>query len=406
MKYRFQWFDSFASLPFSQQTWDPMTIHFPHPFFSWTWLYSLEASGSVTPKTGWQPAHVIGWKEDSDQPLVAGVFYIRNTSWGELFFDFQWAQAAEQLQLPYYPKLVGTIPATPVQGYQFLISPSISDEEKELLMSALFTELKTFAWDQKLNQIALLFLDPSIHSIAQLQGYGLWAQHRFEWQNNHYQSFDQFQNTFTKNQRKNIRKERIAMADQGLSMEFLNGSETDSSDWNHMNWFYNHTNAQFGPYAAKFLNNQFFDLLGSFKPSYITLAKVIESKMSIGNEKPLAMAFLAQSSNRMFGRYWGMAEERKFLHFNLCYYWPQEFCINNGIEFFDPGVGSFHKARRGFVSKPVYSAHLFRNDQMQHIWDTNVPRLNNGLLEQIEEINNEMPQKPDIFGSNQIDLSK
>lgn len=404
MHYRFQWFDSFATLPFNQKTWDAMTTNLAHPFFSWTWLFSLEESGSVQPKSGWQPAHLVAWTEDSDQPIAAGVFYIRATSWGELFFDFQWAQAAEQLQLPYYPKLVGTIPATPAQGYQLLFAPHVSAQERSVLTLAIFDELKTFAWDQKLNQIALLFLDPSMESMAKGQGYGLWAQHRFEWENNQYQTFEDFQNTFTKNQRKNIRKERMAMKDQGLSLRFVSGSDTSPRDWQYMNWFYNHTNAQFGPYAAKFLNNDFFDLLGSYKPSYITLARVDESGSNSDESKPLGMAFLAQNNHRMFGRYWGMAEERKFLHFNLCYYGPQEHCIQNHIDFFDPGVGSFHKARRGFISKPVYSAHLFRNDQMQQIWNSNVPRLNKDLLDQIREINLEMPHKVDILGSGQIDL--
>jgi predicted N-acyltransferase len=45
------------------------------------------------------------------------------------------------------------------------------------------------------------------------------------------------------------------------------------------------------------------------------------------------------------------------MHFELCYYLPIEWAIQNGIKRFEAGAQGDHKLKRGFLPKPCYSAH-------------------------------------------------
>ena len=59
----------------------------------------------------------------------------------------------------------------------------------------------------------------------------------------------------------------------------------------------------------------------------------------------------------LFGRYWGAAEERPFLHFNVCFYHSIDECIARGLARFEPGAGGQHKLVRGFEPSITHSAH-------------------------------------------------
>ena len=70
-----------------------------------------------------------------------------------------------------------------------------------------------------------------------------------------------------------------------------------------------------------------------------------------------AAAFNLLKSGRLYGRYWGCTREVEFAHFEVCMYYPIEWCIQNGVEVFEPGAGGEHKYERGFEPTRTYSAH-------------------------------------------------
>ena len=404
MNLEFSWHQSFERLPASPDEWNALADGVGHPFFAWSWLYALEKSGSISPATGWNPMHLIARR--SGQTLGAAVLYARTSSWGELFFDFSWAQLAAQSGLGYYPKIVGTVPATPAEGYRFLTAPTLSESEVASVHEALLDQIQAKARELGMQQIAYLFTDPQWRSLPASRGMHLWAHHQFRWRNRGYLSFGDFAQTFRKNQRRNILRERRTNAQAGYVYRIVPGNLAPSEAWEAMFEFYDRTNSQFGPYAARFLNREFFQILGDLKPPYIRLLTAHEENHQTNNieappildgwkPNPSAMAFLGATDKGLFGRYWGAKEETDFLHFNICYYVPQEYAIQQQLEFFDPGVGSFHKTRRGFESFPVYSAHWFADSTMDELWRQHIPRLNAGLQAQLDELNSEMPQKPD-----------
>ena len=73
----------------------------------------MQQCGATTPETGWSPCHVE--REGAWLPL-----YGRDHSRGEYVFDFSWADAYQRHGLAYYPKLVTSVPFTPVVGPRWL----------------------------------------------------------------------------------------------------------------------------------------------------------------------------------------------------------------------------------------------------------------------------------------------
>src|SRR5205085_11511471 len=62
------------------------------PFLSHEFLHALEASGSATARTGWQPQHLVAQTPDGTVVGVAPC-YLKSHSCGEYVFDHGWADA-------------------------------------------------------------------------------------------------------------------------------------------------------------------------------------------------------------------------------------------------------------------------------------------------------------------------
>ena len=93
----------------------------------------------------------------------------------------------------------------------------------------------------------------------------------------------------------------------------------------------------------------------------------------------------------LWGRYWGSKEEVKSLHFEVCYYSPISWAIDQGIAQFDPGAGGSHKLRRGFIAHSNISLHRLYNKQMDSIIRSWLKTVNILMLDEIKEINNQLP---------------
>ncbi|MBN1836505.1 MAG: GNAT family N-acetyltransferase, partial [Spirochaetales bacterium] len=145
--------------------------------------------------------------------------------------------------------------------------------------------------------------------------------------------------------------------------------------------------AQFGPWAAKFLNREFFTGLYEAYRHRLLLIAVHRQ----GEPEPVGMSLLLTKGPRLYGRYWGAEGRFDSLHFNACYYRPIEWAIEHGVREFDPGIGSSHKLRRGFRAAANWSLHRFHDPRLARIMETHIGRINRMEQEQIEELNREIP---------------
>ena len=54
-----------------------------------------------------------------------------------------------------------------------------------------------------------------------------------------------------------------------------------------------------------------------------------------------------------------------FLHFELCYYQAIEWAITHGLPRVEAGAQGQHKIARGYLPKPVYSAHYIADPRLR-----------------------------------------
>src|SRR6185369_14718853 len=93
-----------------------------NPFVSHEFLSSLDESGSVGARTGWQPRHLLA-DDPNGMLLGAAPCYVKSHSRGEYVFDHGCAEAFERAGGDYYPKLQVAAPFTPVTGPRLLARP-------------------------------------------------------------------------------------------------------------------------------------------------------------------------------------------------------------------------------------------------------------------------------------------
>ncbi|HAF93976.1 MAG TPA: GNAT family N-acetyltransferase, partial [Pseudomonas sp.] len=100
------------------QHWDALLAN-RQPFLRHAFLSSLEDSGSVGGRSGWQPEHRL-LLDDDGVPRAALPLYRKAHSYGEYVFDWAWADACQRAGIRYYPKLLCAVPFSPVAGQRLL----------------------------------------------------------------------------------------------------------------------------------------------------------------------------------------------------------------------------------------------------------------------------------------------
>jgi uncharacterized protein len=80
----------------------------------------------------------------------------------------------------------------------------------------------------------------------------------------------------------------------------------------------------------------------------------------------IASALNFYNQDTLYGRYWGALSYVPNLHFELCYYQAQIFCIEQGITHFEGGAQGEHKLARGFEPKTTCSYHQIAHPDFEH----------------------------------------
>ena len=382
-QYHVAWINQLTEVP--QSAWDALALPLSTPFLEWNWLTNLETSKSATARTGWLPNHLTIWRGST--LIAAAPLYLKGHSYGEFVFDQEWADVARQVGLRYYPKLLGMTPFTPAEGYRFLIAP---DEDAVALTARMLQEIDDFCVQNRISGCHFLFVDPTWRSQLEAFGYTAWLHHSFIWQNNDFSGFDDYLGAFNANQRRNIKRERKAVTQAGLSLKVWQGGEIPSPLFSQMHWFYNDTCEKF-MWGSKYLTQTFFQQLESqYRDRVVFVAAYAESDP----HQPLGMSFCITKGDQLYGRYWGSRREIDCLHFDACYYTPIEWAIANGIRRFDPGAGGRHKKRRGFPATPNHSLHRFYHPRFSAIFQRYIDDINLREQQAIAQINQELPLKP------------
>jgi uncharacterized protein len=395
-RYRITWINQVSEVP--QPAWDALAAALKTPFLQWAWLNNMETSGSTAAKTGWLPNHLTVWR---DRDLIAfAPLYVKGHSYGEFVFDHQWAELADRLGIAYYPKLLGMSPFTPAEGYRFLIAPGEDEAEITEMMVAAIDQ---FCIRNRISGCNFLYVDPDWRLRMEALGFHSWIHHNYIWQNQGFQDFDDYLQSFNANQRRNIKRERKAVANAGLELRSFSGDAVSPAMLNLMYRFYGDTCDKFGWWGSKYLTETFFaQLHESFREHVVIFAAFATShRTSSDAQEPIGMSFCLRKGDRLYGRYWGSFQAIDCLHFDACYYAPIEWGIQNGIQIFDPGAGGQHKKRRGFPATANHSLHRFYPPRLSQIFTNYINQINDMEQQEIEAINQELPFKQEPI---QIDI--
>ena len=352
------------------------------PFYGWRWLTHLETSGSIVPAQGWQPCHLSLWR--GERLVGVAPLYLKGHSYAEFVFDQAFAQLAGQLGLRYYPKLVGMSPVSPVQGYRFFLDPR---EDGVALTALMVSLIDDFCRRNGILSWNALYVDPDWRPLAEAAGCAVWLNQQSCWTNPGHADFEAYLAGFNANQRRNIRRERKAVAVAGYIVEALAGDAIPAALLERMHDLYALHCSRWGPWGSKYLTEAFFTAAARDLREHLVLFCAHRGVL----ERPQAMSLCVRGGDALWGRYWGSEVEQENLHFEVCYYAPIAWAIEQGIRRFDPGAGGSHKRRRGFLAEPRASLHRWTAPRFDAIVRDWLPGANRQMLDEIDAINAELP---------------
>jgi predicted N-acyltransferase len=362
--------DSLATVPAA--AWDRLAGD--DPFLGHAFLHALEATGCVGGRTGWTPTHLL--LRDEGELIGAVPLYLKTHSYGEYVFDWAWANAYERSGLEYYPKLVSSVPFTPVTGRRLLAHTA--QHRSTLAAGAL-------ALAREVNVSSLHFLFPVAEDRQTLAAAGLLERHgvQFHWRNAGYEDFEAFLAALNHSKRKNIRQERRKVRDAGIVFETIEGNALAPEHWRFFNQCYRNTYRAHG--STPYLNLAFFEALGDALASRVVLF------VAIRGGRRIAASLCIRGADRLYGRYWGSIEYEPGLHFETCYYQPLEYCIAHGIAVFEGGAQGEHKMARGLMPVETGSAHWLAHPQFAQAVENFLAREGHGIAQYIDELAERTP---------------
>jgi predicted N-acyltransferase len=208
------------------------------------------------------------------------------------------------------------------------------------------------------------------------------------WHNPGFRDFEGYLTSFKSSQRRNIRREVQRMAKAGIQIRAHQGDDIPPSLAGLMYRYYLNTNAQYGPWAARYLNADFFERVFHHHRRRLL---IIAAYHPLSGRTPIALSMLLAKKEHLIGRYWGCASQIKDLHFNMCFYAPIEWSIANGIQTFDPGAGSPHKIYRGFSAVANTSLHRFYDSRLNFLFQGLIGEVNRMEHENIRALNRKLP---------------
>lgn len=355
-------------------TWDAL-VPDAQPFLRHAFLRSLEDSTSVTPRTGWAPAHQV-LTDTQGQVRAAMPAYVKTHSFGEYVFDHGWADACDRAGIDYYPKLLCAVPFSPVSGARLLGDAQAAGELIDGVSDALL--------EQGLSGLHVNFTDPASDEV--LRGRAGWMERlgcQFHWRNQGYRDFQDFLDSLSSRKRKQMRKEREQVAGQGIEFQWYHGHELSEAQWDFVYACYANTYAV--RRRAPYLTRAFFSLLAERMPASIRVV------MAHQGGRAVAMAFSLVGGDSLYGRYWGCLTEFDRLHFETCFYQGMDVAIAEGLQRFDAGAQGEHKLIRGFEPVITRSWHYLLHPGLKAAVQDFLAQERVGVLGYAEEARTALP---------------
>jgi predicted N-acyltransferase len=338
--------------------WDALFAHEPEvasPFVRHAFLSALEESGSVTPATGWSPRHLLLRRDG--RLVAAAPAYLKEGSEGDFSRDWEWAGAAARAGVPYYPKLVLGVPATPVTGRRLLVA---AGEPRVPAVARLVEAARGLVRAEGAGGLHVLFATAEEALELQAAGLSRRVDFQYHWRNQGDATMAQFLARFPSKRRNAIRRELRAPAEQGISIRTVRGDELarDPGGWADDCYELHRSSTDQMAWGMRWVNHAFYQLV------LARMADAVEVVEARHHGRLVGMAFNLASRTTLYGRYWGAVEHHPFLHFNVALYHSIDECLVRGVQRFEGGAGGDHKLARGFEPAETWSCHALADPRL------------------------------------------
>ena len=278
----------------------------------------------------------------------------------------------------YYPKIISAIPFTPITSQRLIAN---NDQTQTLMLEAL-TEMMS---KLQLSSIHVLFPDEDSATVLKKAG---WLQRngvQFRWENENFIYFEDFLKTLSHDKRKKIHQERKKITTSGVVCKRIKGEGVTSEQ---LRFFYEcYENTYLEHRSTPYLTHAFFEKISLTMPQNILLV------LAYLDDEPIAAALNIYHQTTLYGRYWGSLRYVPNLHFELCYYQAQEFCIAEKIQYFEGGAQGEHKLARGFKPRSTTSFHQIAHPDFAHAIEVFVTQESQGIAIYTNELEERTPFK-------------
>ena len=379
---QFSFIDSIHKIPASE--WDAL-CPLDYPFIRHAFLAALEDSQSTHINNGWEISHLVCYQ---DQTLIAAMpGYIKTHSYGEYVFDWAWADAYARYGMNYYPKWINAIPFTPCTGPRLLINEKYFSSE---LIDQIIKQLNQACAEKNYSGWHCLFPDEKQHQIFHRHNIDTRLGCQFHWFNLDYKNFDDFLQRLQSRKRKNIRKERQQVIDQGCRFVMKENTDIKEDDLRTFYSLYRNTYLKRSGHPG-YLSLDFFLMIGQQMPENVVLIQATDQQQNI-----IAAALFFRDQHTLYGRYWGCFAGYQYLHFETCYYQGIDYSIANKLQRFDGGAQGEHKIARGFEPVITYSQHWLQSPDFQTTLAIFLRKEAEGVKAYAEEAKGLLPFKQEV----------
>ncbi|MEX2201494.1 MAG: GNAT family N-acetyltransferase [Dongiaceae bacterium] len=354
-----------------------------NPFLRYEFLRALEESGSVGGDTGWLPQH-LAIEDETGALIGAAPLYIKGHSYGEYVFDHGWADAWQRAGNEYYPKLLSAVPFTPVPGSRLLVRPG---PDEALRRKAVAETLIAATRQLGLSSLHVTFAEHADIEALEAAGCLVRRGYQFHWENRGYNCFEDFLAQLASRKRKAIKKERRAVAEQGVTLQRLSDPDLGPEHWDIFYRLY--TNTSDRKWGWPYLTRDFFHRLGAAMADRVMLVLAFRDGTPVGGALNLIGA------DALYGRNWGGDDSIPFVHFEACYYQAIEFAIERGIKRVEAGAQGEHKIQRGYLPVETASAHWIADPGFRAAVADFLRRETAGIRRDIEILNGFGPYRCD-----------
>lgn len=351
------------------------------PFLRHEFLAAMERHGCVGERLGWIPRH-LALRDGAGRLMAAAPCYLKLNSYGELVFDWAWADAYRRHGLAYYPKLVVASPYTPATAPRVLTGPEPGDPRNA---RALIEGAIQAAEHLGVSSLHWLFTTESETRLLGDLGHMRRLGCQFHWCNAGYGSFNDLLSTFTAEKRKKVKRERRRVEEAGIRLRRVSGAEMTEAEWVGFHRLYLDTFGRHGGIPT--LSLPFFQEIGA------TMGPQLLLVLAYHGPELVAAAFNLVGARTLFGRHWGCVKDFHSLHFEACYYQGLDYCIESGLARFEPGAQGEHKVSRGFLPAPTWSAHWIAEPRFRRAIGQFLDQETSSLMSYMEEMRTHSPYR-------------